>query len=211
MTFPLSGAARRLVETLNREIDNNLWPGTADMLLDTMVLIYHATDIVQSFKLTGIKTPSDMDKLDDAYGRLRGRYLPDAVLRTVESSSCYRRFGNTWGLEVNKQELAFLLFEAPSLVNADEFAKLLSEGAGHDHSLAWVIAACRRTHDRRQAGNRRLRLQRERDLEKLSGLSRSKEPVSSDIVASMLDSFRTSIRDAQIIKEHETTEEHRND
>lgn len=210
--MPSSTAARRLVETLNRIAEADVWPGNSVYMLETLILAFHSTEIVQAFRTADITKPSDVtpEKLEVAYDRLRGQYRQDAVREPVVTFDHYHYIQRTWGVEINRPELIFLLHEAPKLIGIEQFKDLADEAAkSKEYSFPWVMAACRRTGDRRQAGRRRLT--RIFDSQTTKDLVDQKEPVPPDAVASMLLTFKTAIRDEEIIRKHEDEGKHGSD
>lgn len=206
-TFPLCTATRRLVETLNRE-SKEAWPGRWTHLLETLTLAFNATEILSAFKTAHIVAPSDVTEpnLQVTYDRLRGCYRSDAVTENVGVDwFFYDTIGTLWKSEINRKELIFLTSEIVVLdIPHDTFTSIIREAeiAGA-YSLAYVIAAVKRTHDRN-------RTRRERMIDKMRALasnivgpSAKKTPTSPDMAAFFLMSFKEGIRDSQIIKENE--------
>lgn len=206
---PLCTATQRLVETLNRQTKAAPWPGDSTILLEVLILAFHATDVVQAFSILKIQEPNDLNQqaLQHVYERLIGKYRADAIIDEIADSWYYRHIAGNWGVSVNRDELKFLLHEVPKLVDHPTFSKLVEEaGNSRNHSLAWVMAACRRQHDRDKAGRRRSQFLRDQQNKQLAGLDETKRPASPDVIASMLIGFKTAIEDAKIIQEYEKTD-----
>lgn len=208
--IPLSASARRLciVQNAKLEEDKKVWPGGLILIhaIETLIFTYAYSDLISAFNKLEIRVPGDLKPhIEELQITLRGKYnigVKELFATSDIDWFYYDLILNKWGVEVNLLESVFLLFDARKLVSHDEYEAIVraADNAG-TVSMAYVMSAARRTHDREST--RRRRQQEKLDAFKTLQQQDSKQPIPPDEAAAFLTDFETARDDAKIIDKDE--------